>query len=573
MSGQSQRKQSNKWGLTALTALSTIVFSCNDVPVDTANFPPRGTLEGSVVYSGPMPCVQRGHILGSALLLVFNEDLLPAPDGLGTTAAQFGVISGDILFESIADQLPASSKDSDEILCPPDNSPHVTVSAAWTVGPLSAGRYQIRGFYDRDGDFSPIMKLHQLPTAGDIGGGAIENLTEALQGKPVRYQTIELGVPSPQGKLRIPENGTNVRNITVSLGQLLHFARPIFHLAEVKDERPTTFQDKTGAEISAPPLTPISDPTQVVLPQDERFLVAPTNYPAQASKMFLRVVLGAGLPGAYPQVEGEAPSERVLGANLPYSLQTLPPHDLFWIYPAVRADGSILTVPETPSSSPPGTPLIASLFPQAIFAKLDSKDTSKQTAQASPAVILQGLVIHENLLSTTVGNFRDTKTQEIKPPKPVQNLEVALRPSVICIPEPQNPEATVYVVTPGFKAINGESILDPASIEAQVRAQLGNRPNIQVIEGCLPRGEYQMNLVYSTGQAWTVPNEAGFCTYGEHLQENMCVFGTQQRQRLDSQAITVAIGEARDTNFCEESFGSPEYIHGVPVVCLGQGER
>ncbi|MCS6901935.1 MAG: hypothetical protein RMJ98_20080, partial [Myxococcales bacterium] len=558
---------------TCIVALAA-ALSCGDVPVDTTNFPPQGTLEGSVIYTGPLPCTQRGHVLGAAILLVFHEDLLPAPDGLGTTATQFGVVPGDTLFAALGSQLPKNtSGDPDRVVCPPENFPPVTVSGRWAIGPLPAGRYQIRGFYDRDGDFSPIMKLNQLPTAGDIGGGAIANMSEVLQGKPARYQTLEVGIPGADGKLKIPENGANIRNITVTLGQPLPFARPIFHVAGVKDERPTTFTDKTGIEISGPPLTVNTDPTQVILPQDERFLVPPTSYPAQATRMFVRLTLGSGLPGAYPQPAGEAPSERTLGVSPPYLLQTIPPHDQFWIYPAVSPEGSLLTIPETPPNSPPGVPLIANLFPQAILAKLDPRDASDQTAQASPAVILQGLILHENLLATTVGTFHDPQTGAPRPPRPVQSLDVALRPSVICIPEPQNPAAPVYVVTPSFQALNGEPILNPTSIAEQVRAQLKNRLDVRVMEGCLPRGKYQMNLIYDTGQAWTIPNEGGVCTYGETPQGDECVRGVFRRRLLGSQAVSVQIGAPRDPAFCASTFPSPEYIAGVPSVCLRPDER
>jgi hypothetical protein len=546
---------------------------CNDAPVDSTLFPPRGTLEGNVVYTGPLPCVQRGHVLGAAVMLVFPEELLPAPEGLGTTAVQFGVVPGDKLFASIASQLPASPQDDpDRVVCPAEGSGPVTVSARWSVGPLPAGRYQVRGFYDRDGDFSPILKMHQLPTAGDIGGGAIANVAEVLAGKPVRYQAVELGVPGADGKLQIPENGAAVQNLTVTLGQTLPFSRPIFHVAAVKDERPSTFTDQNGQEIQAPPLVLNSDPGQVVLPQDERFLVAPTNYPAQATRMFVRLSLGAGLPGEFPTPPGAAPSERALGAEVPYSVQTLPPHDWLWIYASRGPDGAVRTAPETPSSSPPGVPLIANLFPQAILARLDPTDPAGQTTQGAPAVILQGLVLNETLLGTTVGNFQ-TSGGALRPPRPVKTLDVALRPSVICVPEPQNPQATVYVVTPSFQAINGETIIDPTSIAEQVRQQLGNRPSVEVIEGCLPQGQFQMNLVYDTGQAWTVPNEGGACTFAEVQQGQECVRGVLRRTLLGSQAVTVAIGPPREANFCETRFNGAGFVRGVPAVCLAPGER
>src|SRR5512134_1431359 len=69
----------------------------------------------------------------------------------------------------------------------------IVASASIEVGPLPAGVFQIRGFYDRDGDFNPTFSIFNLPTAGDIGGGAIDNATEALLGAPVEYSAIAIG--------------------------------------------------------------------------------------------------------------------------------------------------------------------------------------------------------------------------------------------------------------------------------------------------------------------------------------------------------------------------------------------
>jgi hypothetical protein len=37
----------------------------------------------------------------------------------------------------------------------------------------------------------------------------------------------------------------------------------------------------------------------------------------------------------------------------------------------------------------------------------------------------------------------------------------------------------------------------------------------EIAIGCLPTGRYGINVVYPTGQAWTVPNEAGSCAATE----------------------------------------------------------
>ena len=186
--------------------------------------------------------------------------------------------------------------------------------------------------------------------------------------------------------------------------------------------------------------------------------------------------------------------------------------------------------------------------------------------------LVQGLVLSGGLLGTTTGNFRDPTTGAVKPPKLSPELEVALRPSVICIPEPEDVNAPVYVVTPKFTAINNEPVIDQASVAEQVKLQLGNRPNVQVIEGCLPKGKYQLNLVYDTGQAWTVPNEAGVCTSSESsVGTGGCRQGDIQRTRLLSQGVTVEVGDARDGAFCQ-NFGGAEFVQGVPAACLRAGE-
>jgi hypothetical protein len=505
-------------------------------------------------------------VLGAALMLVFNEDLLPPPEGLGTSAAQFGVVTGDQLFAGITDRLPASTDDT--VRCPAPDT--VTVSAKWSIGPLPAGRWQVRGFYDYDGDFSPILKIHQLPTAGDIGGGAIANLTEALAGKPVRYQTIEVGVPDPGGKkdasgqplLVMPATGALIQNITVTFGQQLPFARPLFHLKKVLDSRPTS-ATANGMTVQAPPLTPVTDPQHVVLAQDERFLTAPTAQPATADKAFLRVVLGAGLP-----TEG-SPNETDTGIVAPYFLQAQPPHNKLWVYADTDAAGKVKTIPETPASLPGNK--IASVFPQAIFSRLDQADGTLQTAQAFPAVLLNGLVFNGgSLLNTLVGAFR-TADGALKAPQPYDELTVALRPSVICL-DPLDVSHTVYVVTPRLNAIDGEPIVLPDVTAEEVRKQLGNRPSVKVIEGCLPTGKYQGSLVYGTGQAWTIPNEAGRCVQGESSEGGRCVQGNASRLPLASQAGVLEIGAEREAGFCKQAFPGPEYVNGVPRVCLAPAD-
>lgn len=555
--------------LGALAAIAAA--ACGDVPTDDTNFPPQGAMRGSVLYDGPLPCTlatvdslgqRQTHVLGQAVLLVFNQDLLPPPEGFGTTAAQLGVVAGDELFAGIADQLPKPEGPAGSIMCPPPGT-HVTVSAPWSIGPVPVGRWQVRAFYDYDGDFSPILKIHQLPTAGDIGGGAVANPEE---GKPVKFQTIEIGVDRDgDGKLELPKTGVLVDNISVSLAQTLTFPRPLFNYNEVIDERPASTMTTKGETITAPPLNTQTDPQHVVLARDERFLINVTN-PANAAVAhlhFIRFHLKAGL----------LESEQDVGVAEPFFLQGRPPYNKFYIFPNTDEKGAVKGIPE----SPPGL-AVADLFPQIIFGKLDERADAKagknQTAQASPAVIMQG--INLNGVAANRGKFTDLLGGAVpKTPTATEDLFVGIRPTVICL-DPLDVNKMVYVVTPSFTALNGDVLVEPKDLEPKIIKQLGNRPNVKVVTGCLPKGTYQTNLVYPTGQAWTMPNEAGNCSGLEVISGSNCTQAGQSRPTLASQSTIVTIDGTRD-DFCKTLPPDPRapeltYVDGTPTVCLRPDE-
>ena len=111
---------------------------------------PAGVISGTVTYAGPPPCTEGGHVVGAALLSAYAEHQLPPPEGLGTSPAGLGVVTGDELFAGVHSQLVFLG--DGERWCPAADAADVVVSAPFTVSPLAAGVYQIRGFYDRDGD-------------------------------------------------------------------------------------------------------------------------------------------------------------------------------------------------------------------------------------------------------------------------------------------------------------------------------------------------------------------------------------------------------------------------------------
>ena len=468
---------------------------------------PAGIVTGSVTYSGPPPCTRQGQVVGAAVLLAFEESLLPPPEGLGTSAAALTVVTGDTLFAGIRDQL--TFHPDGKLLCG-SGLPDVVVSASFSVGPLAAGIYQIRGFYDRDGDFNPLFSIFNLPTAGDVAGGAIDNAAEVLAGAPPRYRA--LGIGERRGDARVmPAEGFLLEGVSVSLGLALPLERPVFHLSEVLD-------DPFGND----------DPAAIVIPSDYQLAVFDEGDPLATESSFVRLRLGAGV----------APEEASAAAASPFFFPTSDPF-LLYSRQDVNGDGV-----RDGQDHIPETPLIPALLPLGLLTKLSSG--SSLTAQ-SPAVVLQAVTLRDGLLGTA------TSPPDLAEPR--AEVLLALRPAVLCI-DPHNPaEDGVLLNTHPDDGAGNVLIDDTASLEATLEAQFG-RP-VHVTYGCLPEGRYALNLVYDTGQAWTVPNEAGVCAEGEPQKEGGAICGS--RPRLSSQSVVVTIGPPGDPAYCQ--------AHPTPSVC------
>jgi hypothetical protein len=139
--------------------------------------------------------------------------------------------------------------------------------------------------------------------------------------------------------------------------------------------------------------------------------------------------------------------------------------------------------------------------------------------------------------------------------EPRDEVLLALRPAVLCI-DPFDPsEDGVLVNTHPDDGAGNVLIPDPAPLEATLAAQFGRPIHIQY--GCLPEGRYAINLIYETGQAWTVPNEAGVCAVDEPLKDGGTICGT--RPRLSSQSVVVTIGPPGDPSYCQ--------AHPTPSAC------
>src|SRR5438046_580561 len=91
-------------------ALGLGVLSCDDHPPVVRNCTfdaavpcpnlndPSGRIEGTLTYQGPGPAVdQNGVPMGRVVLLLFEADNPPAPDGTATTAISFQTIGAEQL--------------------------------------------------------------------------------------------------------------------------------------------------------------------------------------------------------------------------------------------------------------------------------------------------------------------------------------------------------------------------------------------------------------------------------------------------------------------------------------------
>jgi len=469
---------------------------------------PAGALEGMVTYSGQLPCTERGHVLGAGVILALDVRLLPPPDGFGTSAASFAAVPGDTLFDSIRGAL--QFKPDGSRWCP-DPGTSANVSAPWAMAPLAAGAYQVRGFYDRDGNFDPSFSISNLPTKGDVAGGAIDNVGEVLTGKPPRYRILALGGQTSPGVWKIGPDGAKIGEITVTFGLPMPTERPVFY----------------SKEILSPASVPNPNPLQVVMPSDFQLAKYTLTDPEALEESFIRVRLGAGVP----------PAEVDSASKSPFFLPVRDNPFLLYTREDVDGNGIINEADHVPDSA-----FLPSLYPMAAFVKAPEKPSRTAT---DPQVIVQGLTIYKDILHTAVAPV------DLVDPQP--EAIVALRPATICLDPLDVTKPGVLVVTHATDKENNPIIQDEAQLKAVLSAKFHR--TMDLVYGCLPEGTYAMNLVYPTGQAWTLPNEAAVCAASEADTPTTC--GT--RPKLGSQTAVLAVTAPADPNYCQQ--------HPAPAVC------
>ena len=240
-----------------LSVLGALASGCTGVPYDSqrreggASPNPLGLIAGDVLYVGPRPQCQWTEgsdpvavaITGNVLLLLFDYDNPPPPTGSATTATGLFAMNGSALF-NLSDCMPLEPT-ADDRASIMRSGRFEWPSIALAQGPPEADGsygvrdYQIRGFFDNDGDFNPFYTVRNLATAGDVGGGALVDATAAI---PIfRHVTFHHVNMEPEGE--------RIEGVAVTLGAIIDTERPMF-----------TVDDTTQALSSEATLPLIADP-------------------------------------------------------------------------------------------------------------------------------------------------------------------------------------------------------------------------------------------------------------------------------------------------------------------------
>lgn len=544
--------------LLASALLVTLVGGCTDVPDDSEVFQPKGVMSGTVNYIGPLPCSENGHIRGNAVLTLFNVNALPPPAGLGLSAHRIAVVPGDVLFAGVAYKIPSNP---DGTLACPDPGSTVEVSAAWEVGPVDPGRYQVRGWFDWDGDWHAAFKFANMVTKGDIGGGAIANLAAALTGKEaVRYTEIEVGIKQDDGKTyRIPENGWVTSNVSPVLAAPITTNRPYFHISQLR----------RGGDANGIP-EPIQNPSDddIMMPADYQLHNAAIS---SVHDSLYWLMFQAGLPAAEV---GNAMAP-------PFFFRLEDPPAIFLQRYDANKDGVIDALDHITGTTFP----VVALGPIISLTKLDvANDTKKmwRMTQDKPRVLTSLVVTPPSmptlmsLMSITCPDdfptcvkgqcCKNNTDKDCKPdsqcfdvPVPTDAVKAYIRPSGVCVEDATDRFSKTVIVTPHEfdqqddptttdKDESNKVISDPDATIKDIAEQLSRDISGVVLSfGCLPPGKFALNVIYpSTGQAWTTPNESGICMPGEAPGGGTC----GSRAKLESQFRTLDIGPASDPSYC-----------------------
>ena len=585
--------------LTALIMAGTAACDQN-LPVDDPNDnpginPPVGVMRGTASYVGPGPCFYNGHVQGAFVLLVFDYNNPPPPEGLATTAVNLATIPGDALFQSLPRPTdPALGGPSDDVkkrvaYCPPLDSEKVHASADWTVTEMAAGRYQVRAFYSRQNKFNPLFDFANLPVAGDEIGGAVVDPTAAN----LTFVEIDVGVPDPAnpGKLRIPDTGFIASGVPVFAGTPLVTNRPYFYVDYAGSVGFLGNADKQGAKdvqsvypkdcnktdskcyddritgkdygIIFPQDHPITSEQKLECLQSADVACSGLEY---AEKSLPAIHFKYGFPGDPndPAAGGSADAWLAKNAKPASGFGDAKPTPYYGVdaqgFDSPESKKFALSRNVFHSTNPkdlddvthqpkPGILVdnadleslakIADLYPGVVLAKLQEDDEGNLIApgvpQTDPIVIIQGFTLRNNSMKATSeggligGPFCSQKAPDGVPEfcgdlaaadplhRPgafelVDDFTALLRPAALCVKPELSPELKGTLVIPYATDPNpnnpGASVINPPRLIETQAARVES-----VDYGCLPAGYYSINVVQPTGQAWSLPNLMGECSY------------------------------------------------------------
>lgn len=431
--------------LIAPALLFTTAVACSSVPDDPGArlFAPAGVIRGTVLYQGPHPCSRNGHIVGNAILLVFDRRNPPPPAGLANTAVNFNDVTGDVLFAN------EPRYTGSETYCPADHgfTDTITVSAPFVISPLAGGSYMIEAFFDYTGDFLPTFKFRNLPERGDIAGGYLDtaDAQKAINvGNPnftPKFLPVDIGTPQPLPDLgknpppnpipnyTVPTNGFVADNVTVSIGLALPLSRPYFYPqgesvsidTSTGSLKPTVFGDKSDTPATKP--MPGSqenngpDPADyepiLTIPQDLQVHASPTSMTPKASGLvisananyfesfFPHLRLIAGLPdGDHPDGLVTKVNEQAFAIDPldPFHFQLPPKGATIFVWQDSALDPQ---TGEYVAQQIPEGQSVPYLWPLVVLNKLEddpthTADPASLTAQGDPThpvIIMQGITL------------------------------------------------------------------------------------------------------------------------------------------------------------------------------------
>ncbi|MGH7439425.1 MAG: hypothetical protein ACRENE_27365 [Polyangiaceae bacterium] len=476
--------------LLSLCALGAAV-ACESVPDDQGSglYPASGAIRGNVVYSGPHPCSSNGHIVGNGLVLLFDRRNLPPPNGLATTALNFAVVDGDILFAN------EPRNQGRDVYCPTAHgvTDTITATAPFAMSPLAGGSYILEAFFDTTGDFYPNFKYRELPEEGDVGGGAIDtaDALKTINAGNLNYQPrflpVNVGIPGPAPSAAavdagpaadagdagassgvagpapvavytIPPDGFIADDVTVTMGEVLPLTRPYFFPqgAQLPFDHSQNTTQVGPDDIQGNPPMPAAGSVDIgnvdyapvlTIPQDIEVYAPPNTVTQQNVQRFEdrfpHLVLTAGVPASEASFAVAQPLHLQVpsggaGTIAVWQNATLDPASQLWV----------------PQDIPEGN-AVPQLWPLVVLTKLvddpghaqDPASLQQQGSQTStevdPVVVLQAITLLGESAEgvTNVPSLYDTTlhggSAMFDPsgrPKVAQQhqLTVLLRPNVIC---------------------------------------------------------------------------------------------------------------------------------------------